>query len=101
MAYDYSFLAGWVVDVRVEAVLDEVDNVSLVDGRRAGPPEWCGGPDGFQDWEDSHTVFEFVEAIGAVADVDSRGRPGDLSEAELMGWLREVAGLWSKFVMSA
>ena len=45
----YDFFAGWNVDIRVEAVNDEPrSRISCLSGRRAGPPEWCGGHDGFR-----------------------------------------------------
>ena len=65
----YDFLAGWVIDLRVEAVTgDELATIRCVSGRRAGPPEWCGGPAGFQAWEDSHSLLEFLECIGELRD---------------------------------
>jgi len=45
--YEYDFFDAWFHDVRVEAVLDdELGRVfpRCVGGRRAGPPEGCGGP---------------------------------------------------------
>ena len=75
----YDFLAGWVIDLRVEAVTgDELATIRCVSGRRAGPPEWCGGPAGFQAWEDSHSLLEFLECIGELRDgVDAYGAPVD------------------------
>ena len=75
----YDFLAGWVIDLRVEAVTgDELAMIRCVSGRRAGPPEWCGGPAGFQAWEDSHSLLEFLECIGELRDgVDAYGAPVD------------------------
>jgi hypothetical protein len=50
--YTYDFGDGWEHDVVVEKVL-EADSVvttpACVDGRRAGPPEDCGGPWGYRE----------------------------------------------------
>ena len=46
----YDFLAGWVIDLRVEAVAvvdgQDMATIECVRGKRAGPPEWVGGPGG-------------------------------------------------------
>jgi len=60
----YDFCSGWVIDIRVESLTDG-DELRVVSGRRAGPPEWVGGPEAFMAWEDSHS---FSEAIDIVAD---------------------------------
>jgi len=71
----YDFCSDWVIDVRVEAVVD-VDAVRVVSGRRAGPPEWVGGSHGFLGWEDSHSLFDVLDVIartlepGPEVDVD-------------------------------
>ncbi len=45
----YDFSAGWVIDARVEELIDTT-HVKVMSGRRAGPPEWVDGPGGFVDW---------------------------------------------------
>ncbi len=42
----------------------------MVSGRRAGPPEWVAGRDGFLAWEDSHSLSE---ALDLVADAFGAG----------------------------
>ena len=56
----YDFSAGWVIDLRVEAITTTIRGplVRCVGGKRAGPPEWVGGPAGFYGWEDSHSLIE-------------------------------------------
>lgn len=47
--YDYDFGDGWEHVVKVEAVLPEPpDQIELVTGRRACPPEDVGGPWGYE-----------------------------------------------------
>jgi hypothetical protein len=59
-SYEYDFGDGWVHEVRVEDVQptgsDEDDWQALpvlLGGERAGPPEDCGGPFGYQDLVDA------------------------------------------------
>jgi Plasmid pRiA4b ORF-3-like protein len=75
----YDFFAGWVVDIRVEAVNDEAGSrISCLSGRRAGPPEWCGGHDGFRAWENAHSLSEYAECLVQLRDhVDECGHPVD------------------------
>ena len=80
----YDFTAGWVIDLRVEAVTDRSSAAAVrcVSGRRAGPPEWCGGPGGFYAWEDGHSVSEFLDPVVEVRDgVDVYGQRVDASDA--------------------
>ena len=45
-------------------------------GKRAGPPEWVGGPAGFYAWEDSHSVIGFLDCVYEIRDgVDTYGEP--------------------------
>ncbi len=75
----YDFFAGWVVDIRVEAVTTEPGSrISCLSGRRAGPPEWCGGHDGFRAWENAHSLSEYAECLMQARDhVDEYGQPVD------------------------
>ena len=90
----YDFLSGWVTDLRVEAVTtNELATVRCVSGRRAGLPEWCGGPAGFQAWEDSHSLVEFLECVEELRDgVDAYGAPvePDCLEERLVALARWV-----------
>lgn len=58
----YDFGSGWVIDIRVEGIA-EVAGIRVVSGRRAGPPEWVGGPDAFMAWEDSHSLSEAFDIV--------------------------------------
>jgi hypothetical protein len=69
----YDFCSDWVIGARVEAV-DDVDAVRVVSGRRAGPPEWVGGPERFAVWEDSHTVIEVAAIVAEVIDAGPEDR---------------------------
>jgi hypothetical protein len=49
LAYEYDFGDGWVHDVVVERVDTGSEPAPIcLDGRRAGPPEDCGGPFGYE-----------------------------------------------------
>lgn len=55
--YEYDFGDGWTHDILIERAEPAVDAASdriCTDGRRACPPEDCGGPHGYAD---------FVEAV--------------------------------------
>lgn len=52
MTWDYDFGDGWEHTIVVEQIFINEDNVTLprcITGRRACPPEDCGGPCGYQD----------------------------------------------------
>lgn len=52
LAYDYLFAEGWHVDIRVEKIVRAEKGgryPRCVAGERAGPPEDCGGIDGYKD----------------------------------------------------
>jgi hypothetical protein len=61
--YHYDFTAGWCLDLRVEQVLPVVPAVPgrprpvCTGGRRAGPPEDCGGVRAFLESTQPHHVL--------------------------------------------
>jgi hypothetical protein len=72
MRWDYDFGDGWQHNVVVEAIEPHTASVELprcISGRRACPPEDCGGPWGYQ---------ELLEAIGD---------PAHPRHDELIEWL--------------
>ncbi len=71
MRWDYDFGDGWEHDVLVEAILDRDPKLRYphcVGGRRACPPEDCGGP------------YVYVEFLAALGD------PGHRDHQELSEW---------------
>lgn len=74
----YDFCSDWVIDARVAVV--DVDAVRVVLGRRAGPPEWVGGPVCFGEWEDAHTMGEVIDIIGDAIDAGPDIGPGFLED---------------------
>ena len=50
--YEYFFGEGWQVEIRVEKAEPAVAGAKyplILDGKHNGPPEDCGGPDGFKE----------------------------------------------------
>ena len=64
--YEYDFGDGWQHDVRVEQTLP-LDSKRIypvcIGGRRACPPEDCGGPWAFMELEQHYSVFHIVERL--------------------------------------
>ena len=72
--YEYDFGDGWIHDLLVEKVLAPEAGVATprcLGGKRAGPPEDCGGP-----W-------------GYAALLDAVGDPDHPEHAEMLEWLGE------------
>jgi hypothetical protein len=72
LRFDYDFGDGWEHDVLVEAIeppTDGVDYPRCIGGKRACPPEDCGGPWGY------------AELLAALAD------PGHNRHADITEWL--------------
>ncbi len=92
-SWSYDFTAGWQVDLRVETTTVDTTpavTVRCVSGRRAGPPEWCDGLNGFHAWEHRHSVSGFLDAVVEVRDgVDVDAEPVDVGDA--IEHLRAVA----------
>jgi hypothetical protein len=67
--YEYDFTDGWQHDVRVEQVLCAEPGRAYpvcTGGRRAGPPEGCGGPWAFMEQAQAH---HFLAALGRAAEI--------------------------------
>jgi len=93
--YEYDFYAAWSHDVRVEAIVaaDGRAYPRCTGGRRAGPPEGCGGPWAFMEACQGRlpALVRAAQVIGALLE-DPDGRLSDhrdgLAElAELRPWL--------------
>jgi hypothetical protein len=74
LVYDYDLGDLWRHDIRVEQILDEVGRTYpvCIGGRRAGPPEDCGGPWAFLERTQPHRSFAITvrvaEIIGQILD---------------------------------
>jgi hypothetical protein len=73
--YDYNFTDFWRHDLRVEAILAAEHGrryPRCTGGRRAGPPEECGGPWAFMERSQPYRVFEVIcraaEIVGILID---------------------------------
>jgi Plasmid pRiA4b ORF-3-like protein len=74
-AYEYNYFAAWACDLRVEQITRAEPGRTYprcVGGRRAGPPEDCGGPWAFLEQTQAHLVFDATlrtaEILGMVLD---------------------------------
>src|SRR6266852_9801344 len=64
--YEYDFIDGWQHDVRVEQILPlEPRRYYLVciGGRRAAPPEDCGGPWAFLELRQHYSAFRIAQRL--------------------------------------
>ena len=94
LVYDYDLGVLWRHDIRVEQILTAEPSQPLprcVGGRRAGPPEDCGGPWAFMELSQPYHIVKAVtrtaQIIGTVLD-----DPTELGEhraqlAALLPWL--------------
>ena len=92
--YEYNFIAGWRVDLRVEKVQPSEPARGYprcVGGRRAGPPEDWGGPWAFVEQTQPHLVFT---AIVRAAEIVSQVLEADENTVFVLGEQRdELASL--------
>jgi hypothetical protein len=92
--YEYDFGDGWEFTLKLEKVLERSDGdprASCVDGRRAGPPEDCGGTWGFEELVASGEFtaeFDLAETDEDVRNVLERGRGVPPLVAELLQQVR-------------
>ena len=91
--YHYDFTAGWCLDLRVEQVVPAVPGRPLpvcTGGRRAGPPEDCGGVHAFLENTQAHHVLaaasRAAEILGMLLDDEDVPRFGEHRD-ELAGLL--------------
>jgi hypothetical protein len=86
--YSYDYGDGWDHVLRLEAILDRGSDQVLavcIDGRRAGPPDDCGGPGGYQELVSAGAVdaehFN-VEEINASLSGGADGSEAEGTEAD-------------------
>ncbi len=78
--YDYDFTDFWRHDLRVEQVLAVEPGrryPRCTGGRRAGPPEDCGGPWAFMELSQPYRIFD---VISRAAQIMGRILDGDISQ---------------------
>jgi Plasmid pRiA4b ORF-3-like protein len=90
--YDYDFTDGWRLDLRLEQILAAGARVypRCTGGRRAGPPEGCGGVWAFLEQTQPHRVLaaaiRAAEILGMLLDDEDLTRFGEHRD-ELAGLL--------------
>ncbi len=82
--YDYDFSDGWRLDLRLEQVLAAAAGLvypRCTGGRRAGPPEGCGGVWAFLEQTQPHHVLaatiRAAQILGMLLDEDDVTRFGE------------------------
>lgn len=69
--YEYDFTDGWQHEVRVEQIipLDAADRYPVCSGgKRAGPPEDCGGPWAFLEQRQHYTLGYLTDRLAILLD---------------------------------
>jgi hypothetical protein len=90
--YDYDFTDGWCLDLRLEQILAAGARVypRCTGGRRAGPPEGCGGVWAFLEQTQPHHVLDAAirtaEILGILLNEEDVPRFGEHRD-ELAGLL--------------
>ncbi|NJM65714.1 MAG: plasmid pRiA4b ORF-3 family protein [Acaryochloris sp. RU_4_1] len=64
--YHYDYFDNWQIQLRVEQITSPAAGKSYprcIQGKRAGPPEDCGGPWAFQELRQEHSEFEVAYRV--------------------------------------
>ncbi|MBD2365283.1 plasmid pRiA4b ORF-3 family protein [Anabaena minutissima FACHB-250] len=87
--YEYDFGDNWQHQIRVEAILTPESNCFYpvcIDGKRACPPEDCGGPWEFMAQKQEYSVRHIANRFSEI--VEEGDLPGNIEEIyELRQWL--------------
>ena len=69
--YEYDFTDGWQHDVRIEQILPLVSGrhyPACIGGRRAAPPEDCGGPWAFLELRQRYSLLHIADRLYDLAE---------------------------------
>jgi hypothetical protein len=69
--YEYDYIDEWKLEIHLEQTLplDPKGNYPFcIGGKRAGPPEDCGGPRAFMAWEDKFPPYSVALKIQEMRD---------------------------------
>jgi hypothetical protein len=69
--YDYDLIDGWRHDLRVEQIMALDPGrayPACIGGRRANPPEGCGGPWAFLEWRQQHCLLAAAARMAELLD---------------------------------
>jgi hypothetical protein len=80
--YEYDFTAGWQIEVRVERVIQAEPHENhripvCIAGRRAGPPDGCGGPQAYAERRRDAVGWGMADDVDVVVAVLRRVSDGD------------------------
>lgn len=68
--YEYNFFDNWQFEIRVEKILPinpKLIYPCCIGGKRAAPPEDCGGPIAFMELQDHYSEWRIMEKIALLA----------------------------------
>lgn len=88
-SYQYDFIAGWKVQLRLEQILAPTDGSDpvCVAGRRCGPPPQCVGPWDYLQFRGRYNLFTVAIRLGELIDTPTRS-PEEIDELrEIRTWL--------------
>jgi hypothetical protein len=69
--YEYDFNSGWQHQIRVEAILAPEPHRCYpfcINGKRACPPEDCGGPWAFMALQQQYSLFNIMQRLSEIVE---------------------------------
>jgi len=91
--YEYDFTDNWQHQIRVEAILATEPHRCYpvcIDGRRACPPEDCGGPTAFMELRQHYCLFHIMQRLLEI--IEDRGSQDHQEELDALHYWVEYIG---------